>query len=368
MTISVALFHLIGRSISYHQRTVMQDVLTHTPRKDILDMLRPVFWFTFGSELVGSLLLFAQFYGEYPVGQAMFLSVYHAVSAFCNAGFSMFSGNLTGYADQPLFNAVICLLIVVGGIGYPVVYNLYLRFRSKGNRPLRLAVQTKTALITSGVLIAGGALMFAYLEWSMMTESLSWPQRIMVPLFQSITCRTAGFNTVDIGSLSEATLALMIFLMFIGASPGSCGGGVKTTTLAVLTAFLLSRIRHRGRTRLFKKSIPEATVSRSITLTLFALTIVGLATFLVLIGSASNAPGVNPGGYSPLAYLFEVVSAFGTVGLSMGLTADLNVWGKFWIMIVMVIGRLGVLTLSYIIIGASYADAKEYSEENIMIG
>ncbi|MEZ4527968.1 MAG: potassium transporter TrkG, partial [Desulfobacterales bacterium] len=191
-------------------------------------------------------------------------------------------------------------------------------------------------------------------------------QRILVPVFQSVTCRTAGFNTVDIASLQEATLAMMIFLMFFGASPGSCGGGVKTSTLALLTAFTFSRVRRMRRVNLFRKSIPAETVSRSVSLILVSIGIISVILFLLLIGGSLNCPADQRPSF--LAYLFETVSAFGTVGLSTGITANLSAWGKCWIILMMIIGRVGVLTFSYIIVGTGASNGVAYSEENLMIG
>jgi trk system potassium uptake protein len=201
-----------------------------------------------------------------------------------------------------------------------------------------------------------------------MPPAASFSHRVLVSMFQSITSRTAGFNTVDIASLSEAALALMIFLMFFGASPGSCGGGVKTTTLALIAAFTLSRIRRNLRVNMFKKSIPSEAVNRSISLLLVSIGVIGLVLFMLLLGEPSGASrGASESG-SFLAYLFETVSAFGTVGLSMGVTADLSVWSKSWIILMMIAGRVGVLTFSYIIVGTGVTNGIEYSEESIMIG
>jgi len=210
--------------------------------------------------------------------------------------------------------------------------------------------------------------MFALLERQALGNAQSLLHRILAPLFQSITCRTAGFNTVDIASLKDATLAMMIFLMFFGASPGSCGGGVKTTTLALLTVFTLSRVRRRRRVNMFKKSIPTETVTRSVSLVLISIVIIGVVLFLILVGDSSGVHETAGSRESFLAYLFETVSAFGTVGLSMGVTPELNTWGKCWITLMMIIGRVGVLTFAYIIVGTGATKGVEYSEENLMVG
>jgi trk system potassium uptake protein len=346
----------------------MQDLFSHTPREDIFNLLKSTILFTLSTEIIGALLLSVHWSRELSFSAALYTAVFHSISAFCNAGFSLFSDSMMQYSDDLLLNGTMCALIVVGGIGFPVLYDLQSWLRTRRRQRARLSVQTKTVLLTTLFLIAGGALMFAFLEYDSMPRAVSFSHRVLVSMFQSITCRTAGFNTVDIASLTEATLALMIFLMFFGASPGSCGGGVKTTTLALIAAFTVSRIRRHLRVNMFKKSIPSEAVNRSVSLLLVSIGVIGLVLFMLLVGEPSGASKEASQGGSFLAYLFESVSAFGTVGLSMGVTSDLSVWSKSWIILMMIVGRVGVLTFSYIIVGAAVTNGLEYSEESIMIG
>jgi trk system potassium uptake protein len=368
MTISVALFRWIGRSVSFRQRLAMQDLFAHTPREDIYGLVKSTILFTLSAEVVGAVFLTLHWGRELPLSQAVYMAIFHSVSAFCNAGFALFGDNLMRYPDSFLLNAAICALIVVGGIGFPVLYDLQSWLVQRSRKRVRLSIQTKTVLLTTLVLIVSGAMIFAFLERQSLLASKSPAQCILVPLFQSITCRTAGFNTVDIGSLKEATLAMMIFLMFFGASPGSCGGGVKTTTLALLTAFSISRLKRKRRVNLFKKSIPTETVTRSVSLVVVSIGIISTVLFMILVGDPAAGQQVAGLRGSFLGYLFETVSAFGTVGLSMGLTPELNAWGKYWIILIMIIGRVGVLTFSYIIAGTGAVNGIEYAEENLMIG
>jgi trk system potassium uptake protein TrkH len=368
MTISVALFRWIGRSVSFRHRMVMQDLFAHTPREDIFGLVKSIVLFTFGAEVIGAVLLTIHWSSELPFWRAAYTAIFHSVSAFCNAGFALFSNSMVRYSDNFLLNTTVCILIVMGGIGFPVLYDLESWFVRRKEKRVRLSIQTKTVLMTTIALIISGALMFAFLERQALENSHSLSHRILAPLFQSITCRTAGFNTVDIAALKDATLAIMIFLMFFGASPGSCGGGVKTTTLALLTAFTFSRVRRRQRVNMFKKSIPGETVTRSISLILVSIGIICMVLFLILAGDSVSGHEVVGPRRSFLVYLFETVSAFGTVGLSMGITPELNTWGKFWIILTMIIGRVGVLTFSYIIVGTGTTNGIEYSEENLMIG
>lgn len=368
MTISVALFRWIGRSISFRQRMAVQDLFAHTPRKDIFNLIRSTILFTLSAEIIGAALLTVHWSKEFSVAKAAYIAVFHSISAFCNAGFSLFSTSMMKYSDNFLLNGTMCALIVIGGIGFPVLYDLQSRFRNRKTMRSRLSLQTKTVLLTTLLLILGGAILFALLEWRSLPENASLSHRLLTAVFQSITCRTAGFNTVDIGALREATLTLMIFLMFFGASPGSCGGGVKTTTLALIGSFTLSRVRRQLRVNMFKKSVPFDAVNRSISLILVSIGVIGLVLFMLLVGETQD--GWTLTGYSGsfLSYFFETVSAFGTVGLSMGVTPTLSIWGKSWLIFMMIIGRVGVLAFSYIIVGTGAVKGREYSEESIMIG
>jgi len=368
MTISVALFRWIGRSISIRQRKAMQELFAHTPRADIFSLIKSIFFLTLGVEAAGTILLTICWSRDFPFLQALYKAVFHSVSAFCNAGLSLFSDNFMAYSDNILLNLTICGLIVIGGIGFPVLYDIQCSVKSREKKRYRLSIQTKTVLLTSFILITAGALMFAFLEQNTPGGGISLSYRILTPVFQSITCRTAGFNTVDIASLKDATLVMMIFLMFFGASPGSCGGGVKTTTLALIAAFTLSRVRRKRRVNLFKKSVPSETVTKSISLILISTGIISLVIFFLLAGDSASGRQIVGQRGSFLAYFFETVSAFGTVGLSMGITPKLSFLGKCLIILTMIIGRVGVLTFSYIIVGTGASGGIEYSEENLMIG
>ena len=368
MTISVSLFHWMGRRISFHQRMAMQDLFSSKPREDIFRLVKSIIIMTVCVECCGAVFLTLHWSREFGFGQAVFQGVFHSVSAFCNAGFALFPDSMMKYGNSYLLNAVICCLIIIGGIGFPVLYDLQGWFKLHKIKRFRFSVQTKTVLVTTLMLILLGALFIYITERQGFLDGRSVGFKMLTCLFQSITCRTAGFNTVDIGALKDATLIIMIFLMFFGASPGSCGGGVKTTTLALLTGFTLSGIRRKTRVNLFKKSIPAETVDRSITLVLVSIGIIGLVIFMMLVGDSITGHDIHQPRGSFLLYFFETVSAFGTVGLSMGVTPDLSAWGKSLITIMMIIGRVGVLTFSYIIVGTGPTNGLERSEENMMIG
>ncbi len=348
MTFSVFLFRWLGKSIPFRHRMVMQDVFSHTPRRDILILVKSTIFFTLLVEAVGALILSIYWYHELPLGSAAFNGLFHSVSAFCNAGFSLFPDNMMKYSSSILVNFVICGLIISGGIGFPVIYDIQSWLTGRKRHRVKLSVQTKSVLVTTFYLILGGALLFFFLEQDLILKTESLVHRILISVFQSITCRTAGFNSVDIGSLKEATLSIMILLMFIGASPGSCGGGIKTTTFALLSVFAWSKIRGKNNINMYKKSIPAETVNRGVTLIILSVCVIGFILFMLLIGESFNPDSISGRSESFLACLFESVSAFGTVGLSMGITPDLSIWGKGWISIMMIIGRVGILTFSVI--------------------
>lgn len=370
MTVSVMLFTIIGKSIPFRHRMALQDVFAHTPRADIVQVVKTIFIFTIAVEVLGALCLFSCWRRLMPMDTAMYQAVFHSVSAFCNAGFSLFSDSLMRFSGHWGVNITVCLLIILGGIGFPVVHDMYRRISTRRVKRSKLSVQTKSVLITTAALIIGGAVFFWVLETAHAMAGRPVGESIWIAVFQSVTCRTAGYNSIDIASLHDATLIVMVFLMFFGASPGSCGGGVKTTTLALIVAFTISRIRKKKRVNLFKKSIPPETVSRSLSLILVCGTLIGFVLFLILAGNAVEidfAHGAE-GRFTFISYLFEAVSAFGTVGLSTGVTPALSAWGKFWIILLMLVGRVGILTFSYIIVGGGGSEGIEYAEENIMIG
>lgn len=367
MTISVMLFLAVGRSISFRQRMAMQEIFAPTPREDILQVVRTILVFTLIVESAGTAVLFSQWAGEYPLSQALYLALFHSISAFCNAGFSLFEDSLMRYSADWEINISMGALIVLGGIGFPVVYDIATRIKTSRRRS-RLSIQTKTVLLTTCILILVGAGVFLVLELPHTLSGKPVNEAVLISLFQSITCRTAGFNTIDIAHLNNATLMMMSTLMFFGASPGSAGGGVKTTTLALIIAFTWSRIRRRKRVNLFKKSIPVESVNRSISLTLVCISIIGTVLFFMLAGISITAFPAEAGGPHFLSYLFESVSAFGTVGLSMGITAALSDFSKALVILLMLVGRAGVLTFAYIIVGGGAVNGIEHAEENIMIG
>jgi trk system potassium uptake protein TrkH len=367
MTISVAFFQIVGKKILFSYRMAMQEIFSHTPREDIYQLVKSIFIFTAVAEFVGAVLLTIHWSREFSFLKAVYTAVFHSVSAFCNAGFCLFPDSLINYRSSMLLNITICCLIVLGGIGFPVVYEIFSRgfLLTAENKSRKFSVQTKTVLMTTAILIFLGAVVFLLTDMRHIGSG-SWSEMILASVFQSVTARTAGFNTVDISSMNSTALTFMMLLMVVGASPGSCGGGVKTTTLALLSKLSWSRFRGRTRVNIFRKTIPEETVTRSISMVFLSVTIIFVGFFLILSTQQRLFKDGNHGEF--LAYLFETISAFGTVGLSTGATSTLTGPGRVYIIMLMLIGRLGVTIFAYFLTNVKANGEIEYAEENVMIG
>ncbi len=368
MTLSSTLLLLIGQDISLSSSDAVQDSFFTSHRLGLGALLRLVFLWTLTIEVLGAVALFLTESQRLPLGQAVWVSVFHAVSAFCNAGFGLRPDNLM--ADRANIGIVlpISLLIIVGGLGFAVLAELtrWARRRLRRQRT-PLSLHTKVALTMTGALLLVGMVGFILLERANLLVGASLRETLLVGWFASVTPRTAGFNTVDYGQVTVATLYFTFVLMLIGGCPGSTAGGVKATTLGVLLA--LARARYRGErgVRLFNRNVPETNIAR-------ATWVVALAFIIVIVGAILLAALQVSGSFHPrtvewsLGLLFEVVSALGTVGLSTGITPQLNEGGKVLIMMLMFIGRLGPLTIAVAIAQQKHRPAVAYAEEQVMIG
>jgi trk system potassium uptake protein TrkH len=363
MTFSVVFFLFLGRGFSARGRWIITESFVAAPHRRMKSLLKLIFLFTLLIQIIGALLLFIQWREEMSVSSALYAAFFHSISAFCNAGIALFPTSFVSWRGSILLNATICSLIVLGGIGFPVIYEFFNRARSfRARKRVAVSLHSRIVLTTTLVLIVAGALLVFVLERDNQIAGLTVKEKILASLFQSITARTAGFNTLDTGSLAVATLFILIILMFVGASPGSCGGGIKTTSLAVLVAILNDRIRGRHSASLFKRTIPEEHVSKALAIFILAV-IVLTAGLVVLLVTQPNPPREDF-----LTYLFEAVSAFGTVGLSMGITSSLTVIGKIVIIGIMLLGRVGLLTVAYVVTSRRVIAPYRYAEEKIMIG
>lgn len=338
-------------------------------------LLRRILFFTVICESLGTLLLFVRFARDESVGRAFWLAVFHAVSAFCNAGFSLFSESLVAYRDDLLVNGAIAGLVVVGGLGFFVLSDFSHVVRSSAQRGsdrltviwTRLSFHTKVALAYTGTLLVVGTVVFLFLESFNTLSELPLNRRILPAAFLSVTSRTAGFNTLPTGELTNISLFLLMMLMVIGASPGSTGGGTKTTTFAIALAAVVSRIRNRPRAELMGRSIPENLVAKVVaTLGLFgSLLLVGvLALECSEYGFAAH--NVAPGRLLDL--FFEVTSALGTVGLSTGITPTLKPTSQLVLVVCMFVGRVGPLVVAGSLIGQRRRLRYTLPEDTIMVG
>lgn len=366
MTFTAAIATAFKKKMSRIGRLVIQDSLANEPLEDVWPLLKTMLVYTCAIELVGALALYSRFSRDFSHGKAAWHAVFHSVSAFCNAGFSTFRSSLMNYQDDLLVNGVVGALIVCGGLGFFVVMEMTDVLRRR-KRPRQLSLHSKLVLSTSLVLLLWGVAGFWVLEWNNTLEGAGAGQQALTSLFQSITARTAGFNTVDMNSLRGVTLFFMLSLMFIGASPGSTGGGVKTTTFGLL--YFLIRAKSKGEDSVhgFNRRFPPYTIQKAMGLLLVGLATVGFFTLLLSI-TESNALPFHKEPVPIIALLFEVVSALGTVGLSTGITPDLTFTGKWLISLLMFTGRVGPITLLLVFALNQQGGKYQFAEEPVMIG
>ncbi|WHX39942.1 TrkH family potassium uptake protein [Mesobacillus sp. AQ2] len=358
MSFATLLAFILGKRISLKERLIIQESFNNENVEGVVRLVKRILIFTATAEIVGGILLSFRFSQDMAAGKAIYFGFFHAVSNFNNAGFDLMGGfrGLTAYAEDPIVNLTVTSLISLGGIGFIVMNELF-EYRSTR----RLSLHSKMALSVSSILVVGGALLIFILEYNnpATLKPLSAAGKIFGAFYQAVTPRTAGSNTLSIPDLKQSTLFLIIFLMFIGASPGSTGGGIKTTTFAVLIGAVKSQIRGREDVTFFGRRMDFSIVSKSLTVTLIAI-------FLVI--SMTMVLTITEPGKDFLMIFFEVVSAFSTVGLSMGLTPELSSFGKILILITMFAGRVGPLTLAYAVAKKRKEDHYRYPAGKVMIG
>jgi trk system potassium uptake protein len=366
MTMSTLFIMLAGKRPGLAGQIVVQDAFTHSRERHISSILKDVFLFTGVIEGVGILIMFFVFLPENSVQRAFFLSVFHSISAFCNAGFSVFSDSFVKYRENVALNLVVCFLIISGGIGFLVLSEIKRKFLVKHRALSRLSLHSKIVLSTTLFLILSGMVLILGMEWSNTLAPLSLPGRFLAAFFQSVTARTAGFNTLPIGNMANQTLFLITLLMFIGASPGSCGGGIKTTSFTTLAVLGLSRFQGQDRPLLFNRTISATSVGKAVSVVILSAMVICLGIMLLLITEIGQVSHTQSRGRF-LELFFEVVSAFGTVGLSTGITGLLSEIGKVILSMVMFVGRLGPLVVG-VAVSRDTATRYFYAEESIMVG
>lgn len=357
MSIALIVAMMFRKRVSLQSRLVIKEMLNLNNQGGVVKLLKFVVRFSVGVQLLGAILLGFQFIPQYGMEKGIFYSVFHAISAFCNAGFDLFGDSLLSYQQNPYVLLVISGLIISGGFGFIVWYDL---IHWQDHR--RLSLHTKIALSMTISLLLGGAILFGITDHF---YDMSLFKKITNSFFLSVTPRTAGFASIDYGTMSYAGIILTIVLMFIGGTSGSTAGGIKTTTLGVLLIQLVSTLKGRDEAEWQERSIPRNIVMKSFVLFFFASLLCLLSALVLSMTEYSPQ-------HSGIEYvLFEVVSAFATVGLTMGLTPHLTIFGKLLIMCLMFIGRVGLYTVMYALLRKELNETGNkfnYPKETVLIG
>lgn len=358
MTISTFAILIMNKSFSIKDKAYIENDFTTGNYKNVKDLGLRVIYFTFGIELTGALLLYIQ-YSELKGMHRVFASLFHAISAFCNAGFSIFSNNLENYKAHWGINLTIMMLIILGGLGFLVLDEILLLVRGKIKRYARLSLHSKIVILTTLILIFAGALVIFIEELFNPNNHYSLPVKILSSLFHSVSARTAGFNTINLTIYTSASAFILMALMYVGASPGSTGGGIKTTSASVIVAYFRTKLKGKENTDIFYRHISQKTIEKSFAVATMYIVLIFLFSLLLI----TVEPQKNP-----LYLLFETISAFGTVGLSMGVTFDLSWLSKILLSLTMFIGRVGPLTLLGAMSKKETRAVIKYPEDQVMIG
>lgn len=352
-----------GRRMGFSERQRLQAQTNALTVGGIVRFVRTLLLFTTGVELLGAAALWPRFARDDGLWGGAWSALFHALSAFNNAGFSLYADSLERYAADPWVSGVVMALFVVGGLGLVVVVDVALRLGvgARGAPRRHLTLHTRIALTTTLALAVGGAFLVGALEWrNPATLGALTPQaRPLAATFQALTPRTAGFNTLDLAEYRTATVFGTMGLMLVGGNPGSTAGGIKTTTIAVLMLAVVAAARGRARVTAFGRTVGSETITKAAVLGMLAVVAVGAAATALLHLEPTHAP---------LALLFEVVSAFGTVGLSLGVTADLGDSGRMVLIGLMFVGRVGLLTVALAVAATERLPAARYPIEDVVVG
>ncbi|MBU4307114.1 MAG: hypothetical protein KKB32_04685 [Acidobacteria bacterium] len=357
MTFTSLFFFLAGKGLRLRDKLVIDSSFTVEGKLSLKHFVRDIFIFTFCLEIIGAFGLYAAGIGA-GTGRRVFIALFHSVSAFNNAGFSTYPDSLSRFSGHVMLNIIVILLIVGGGLGFFVVRDIWYKI---GNRKkYKFSLHSKMVVIMTVFLIVGASLLFFLLEKERSLNGLPLTDQVLGSLFQSVTPRTAGFNTANLTLLAPATVLLLLLLMFIGASPGSTGGGIKTTSALTLLLFLKNSLRQRKNIRIWGRNLPNDLIQR--------VQLIFLSSLFVVLASAFLITLAEGGRFSLTRIFFEVVSAFATVGLSLGITAQLSTFSKFVIIMTMYTGRVGIINIFFTFQKERYLSPYEYPEERIMVG
>ena len=357
MTFSSFILLLIGKKITYEERELLKEERNLENNGGILWFLRKIILTVIIIEGSGALFLTLRFSQDMEMEKAIYYGVFHSVSAFCNAGFSLFSNNLEGYSGSFTVIMTIAYLIIIGGIGFTVIDSILLATRK---RIARFDLTSKVAILVSMILVITGTVLFFILEYNNTKTIGNMPflKKLLASFFQSVTTRTAGFNSVPFAHLREGSVFLFCILMFIGASPGSTGGGIKTTTFGVIIFYVISIVKKRESVVIFNRRIGWEVLNRAIVVLVLSILYVGIITLII----------VSIEDFTLEQTIFEVVSAFATTGLSLGITADLSPISRVLIISTMFLGRLGPMTFALALGGTKQIEKIQFPKENILVG
>jgi trk system potassium uptake protein TrkH len=362
MAITTVVAVALGKQLSVHERLTLQEALNVQSMDGLIRFVISVFRLTMLFELTGALILALRWMGEFGLGRALYYGVFHAVSAFNNAGFALFSDNLMRYRGDWIVNLVITTLVIAGGIGFVVLTEL-----GRVRQTRRLTLHTRLVLVMSAALIVGGTLLILIMEWRnpRTLGGVGFSEALLAAYFQSVAARTAGFNSIDIGAMMPPSLFLLILLMFIGAAPGGTGGGVKVTTFGITVAALWATVRGREEASIFRRRLAPSLVARAFFISLIAFLALNGVAGLLLIAEGRDL----------LPTLFETTSAFGTVGMSMGergapvsLAGHFSAVGKLLVAVMMFMGRIGPLTLALAVAHGGTPARIRFPEGKVLVG
>ncbi len=360
MTFSTLILLVAGKRVGIKESITLKENFLYTSSLRIQSLIKNIFLYTVFLELLGSLFFYLRFNHKLPEEKAVFHSLFHSISAFCNAGFCLYKDSFESFRGDIWININLIVLIILGGAGFIVLKETSYSFVSIfKKRKIRLSLHTKLVLRMTLVLLLSSSILFFILEYNHSLNNFSFKEKILSSIFQVVTPRTAGFNTMDLNALSYGMVFVLIVLMFIGASPGSTGGGIKTSTIGTAIAFLKARILGRESVSLCHRTIPNKLITKAFTAIALGICVICTSAFILLI----SQHGVNM-----KDAFYEVFSAFSTVGLSLGLTQKLNDIGKIVIILTMYIGRIGPLTFIYAFSKERFEERYKYAEESIMIG
>ncbi|WP_127586613.1 TrkH family potassium uptake protein [Paenibacillus koleovorans] len=357
MTAATWVALLLRRKISLRERLILKEAMNQNDMQGVVRLTRRVLFYALTMEGVAALVFAAYWSNDMPLGRAIYHGIFHSVSLFNNAGFELFGEfrGMTPFVEDVVLNVVSMILIVSGGIGFIVMSEL-IEYKEKR----KLSLHAKIVLSATGILIMLGALVVFVFEYTNIGTlgPLHEGSKVLASFFSSVSLRSSGTNTIDISAMRQGTQFFMMLMMFIGAAPGSTGGGIRITTFVILLGAVVTMMRGREDVVMFRNTIPKEQVYKALTITILAVFVVTIATMILSL--TQDAPF--------LAILFETTSAFGTVGLSMGLTQELTITGKLIIIIIMFLGRLGPLTLAYALQSKVSKELYRYPKGTIYIG